>query len=194
MGYTTEFKGVLKFKSEPTTKELASLNKLFRDEDLQLELAEDFSGIQWDGSEKCYDMPDKVNRVIESGFPLTSQLEAQGEERNDRWLLVIGDDGRAHKQEIKATGVQVACPHCSDVFSIESHRLECVTAGHSKFWEVLVVGNSVLTRWGKIGTKGQQPAEPDMFRDESDALAHAAELIKAKTTKNDPGERYVQIF
>ena len=185
MGYTTQFTGVLQFGANVTVQQLGQLNQLFRDEDLQLELADDFSGIQWDGSEKLYDMPDKVNRIIDAlGIALTGQLEAQGEERNDRWLLKIGKDGRAFKEEIKRDAIVIDCSHCGDSLDFEMHRLEHTEDGHNKFWEVITVGDAIITRWGKIGTKGQSQSAQS-----KDAAGESRSLIESKLAKG-----YTQII
>ncbi len=59
MGYTTRFKGVLKFKTEPTVKELAHLKKVmatdFPDGYCDLVITDDFTGLEWDThTEKTY--------------------------------------------------------------------------------------------------------------------------------------------
>lgn len=79
MGYTTQFEGILKFETPVTTEVLAELSKylgkdrrdilgcddetIYQDGKygtywyyIDFELAPDFSGIQWNGSEKSYDM------------------------------------------------------------------------------------------------------------------------------------------
>jgi hypothetical protein len=143
MGYQTEFKGQLSFNRELTGSELAFLKSMFwiDDDDLakgewvvpedkphyvQLELSPDFSGIQWDGSEKFYKAVEAVNFVILNmrhrypDFALTGRLQAQGEEFEDRWELVIGEDGLAHQVDLPAPGQVVKCPHCEEKFSLDS--------------------------------------------------------------------------
>lgn len=113
MGYTTKFKGELKFTTKLTPKQLTKI-KSFLGEDcrnhpewnknnltyIDLELLDDLSGLKWNGSEKTYDLVEKVNLIIEemqkeySQFGLTGKLIAQGEDIEDRWCLKI-IDGKA---------------------------------------------------------------------------------------------------
>lgn len=138
MGYTTTFKGELKFTKELTGSQLAKL-KGFLGEDcrnhpewdggnmtyIDLELLDDFSGIQWDGSEKTYDLEKKVNLVIKQmqseypDFGLEGKLRAQGEDIEDAWWLVIVN-GVAVRKDIELTGRKIECPHCGEHFILES--------------------------------------------------------------------------
>ena len=135
MGYSTEFKGVLKFKKELFSSELAKLNKFINGNDLwefgykkedykwryiDLKLTDDFSGLMWNGAEKTYGMEGSVNFLIDkSGIDLQLEGEflAQGEDYDDRWRLII-KDGRALKIVIPKTGEKVTCPLCNGVFML----------------------------------------------------------------------------
>ncbi len=139
MGYTTHFKGALSFVTEPHACQLAAINAMCGEDcrnhpeweatglyHIDLELTSDFSGIQWDGSEKTYDMDELVNLVIRQmrkrwpDFGLTGSLLAQGEDVEDRWSLVIGDDGMAKKVSLAVSGQIITCPHCEARFEFES--------------------------------------------------------------------------
>lgn len=140
MGYTTTFKGQLNFTTELNGKQLKKL-KSYLGEDcrqhpewgendftyIDLELTEDFTGIQWDGSEKTYDLEGKVNLVIHEmqkeypDFGLEGYLTAQGERFDDRWTVAIVD-GRAVKQTILLKGQKVTCPHCHEDFILEDKK------------------------------------------------------------------------
>ena len=140
MGYTTTFSGELKFKNDLSNKALGKL-KSFLGEDcrdhpewgrtdltyIDLELTDDFSGIKWDGSEKTYDLVDKINLLItEMGkeypeFGLEGELLAQGEDFKDRWMLVM-ENGEAKHREIKIVGKEVECPHCGEKFILEKKK------------------------------------------------------------------------
>ena len=133
MGYSTTFKGVLKFKAEPTVSVLRAL-KTWLGEDLRelapeyaeknqvnyidLELTEDFAGLQWSGAEKTYGLVAAVNWIIDmmrdqvlADFTLTGELTAQGEDADDRWILrMVG--GRAVEIKIPVTGEKMTCPEC----------------------------------------------------------------------------------
>jgi hypothetical protein len=139
MGYTTTFTGSLLFTSEPTAKQLAKLNSMFgedcRDHKewetgtglyyVDLKLTDEFTGIEWNGAEKTYDLDKLVNVVIREmrkefpEFGLTGTLLAQGEDAEDRWQLVIGDDGLAQRIKVQIVGTKVKCPSCEHSFFIE---------------------------------------------------------------------------
>ncbi len=137
MGYTTRFSGKLGFVNEPTASQLAALNAMFGEDCrkhpewnapglyyIDLALTDDFSGLEWNGAEKTYDLDKMVNVVITQmrkkwpGFGLTGSLLAQGEDIEDRWTLTIGPDGMAHKAELAVAGSIVTCPHCSHRFEL----------------------------------------------------------------------------
>ena len=142
MGYSTDFTGELTFVNDPTAKQLAKL-KSFMGEDcrdhpewgsknytyIDLEITEDFTGIQWDGSEKTYDLPEKINMIIREmredfpNFGLEGKLEASGESFDDRWYLVMVN-GVATKKEIVLTGTKVTCPHCEEEFILNDENSE----------------------------------------------------------------------
>lgn len=132
MGYTTRFEGVLRFARDLTTAELRILNSILgedcRDHPewgadcdvawIDLEITGDFSGLKWNGAEKSYFMEKQVNTVIRAmrtrvpDFALVGVLHAQGEDLEDRWDLVIGDDGLVRKVPNPPKGIRIECPHC----------------------------------------------------------------------------------
>lgn len=141
MGYSTEFTGELRFTSEATAKQLSALAGICgqdcRDHPewdardlyyIDLELTQDFGGLRWSGAEKTYDLEKIVNLVLRvmraqwPDFSLTGTLLAQGEEFDDRWQLVMGEDGQAHKVPVVLTGKIVTCPHCDRRFELEAGR------------------------------------------------------------------------
>jgi hypothetical protein len=138
MGYSTDFKGELKFATPISSEALGYLNGFLgkdrRDIGLggddiyaqgyssywyhvDYELLDDFSGIKWNDSEKSYDMVGIANFLIDkmkekyTDFGLTGKLIAQGEDIDDRWELVI-ENGRAVKKETRPSGSAIICPHC----------------------------------------------------------------------------------
>lgn len=139
MGYSTKFKGSLKFTEELTASQLAKLKRFFGEDcrdhpewigtsDLSyidLKFLEDFSGIEWDGAEKTYSLEKLVNVVILNmrqeypAFGLSGKLAAQGESFDDRWELVIGEDGLAHHINVVIVGTKLTCPHCEEQFVLE---------------------------------------------------------------------------
>ncbi|KAF1006746.1 MAG: hypothetical protein GAK28_02422 [Luteibacter sp.] len=141
MGYNTRFNGTLTFTSEPSAAQLAKLNT-FLGEDcrehpewnaggkasyIDLVIARDFSGLEWDtGTEKTYGLEESVNVIVREmrkewpSFGLAGTLIAQGEDFDDRWALVMGEDGFASRQPIAIAGNVVQCPHCKQKFAVES--------------------------------------------------------------------------
>lgn len=137
MGYSTEFKGELRFTKELTAKQLAKI-KTFLGEDcrehpewgnvglsyIDLELTDDFDGLKWNGSEKTYDLVEKVNLLIDNvkkkypDFGLSGNLVAQGEDLEDRWVLSI-ENGKAVERKTAIKGRKVTCPHCDEEFLLE---------------------------------------------------------------------------
>lgn len=140
MGYTTTFKGQLSFTTELTASQLVKLNSIlgedcrdhpeWKKKDLgyiQFELTKDFTGIQWDGSEKFYDAVDITNLVIElmkkeyPNFGLKGKLAAQGEDSDDRWFLLI-QDGKAVKEDIPLATDEIICPECNHLFKLSEAK------------------------------------------------------------------------
>lgn len=134
MGYNTTFTGVLKFTNDPTARQLARLKPMFCEDNqkfggnnhgyIDLRLADDFSGLEWeDETEKTYDLEKNVNVVIDfmqkefPDFGLEGELLAQGEEPDDRWRLVIVD-GRSQRIEWPRVGDKMICPGCGHKFFI----------------------------------------------------------------------------
>ena len=132
MGYNTDFSGVLTYKNPITDEELEYLNT-FMDEDCRdhpewgrtdltwIDLMCDEDGIQWNGSEKTYDLVEKINLIIDQmrkkfpGFELEGALEAKGEKFDDYWILDI-EDGRAVMKTAKIVVNDEInyCPHCGE--------------------------------------------------------------------------------
>lgn len=139
MGYSTDFYGTLKFTEDLTGSQLAYLKTFFGEDPgdhpewikpdsnygyLQYELTKDFSGIEWDGSEKFYYAVEACNLIIANMkakyplFGLTGSLEARGEEVGDVWTLAI-IDGKAKHVDRLNVGDTVTCPHCQEKFLLE---------------------------------------------------------------------------
>ncbi len=136
MGYTTTFTGKLEFTDAVKPKMLAliksvefadlrELDPTYEDDHdvsyLQFRITDDFSGIEWDGSEKWYGAVACVNWLIAfvrrefPKFSLKGQMCAQGEDAADRWILRMVD-GVATKVETPPTGRTVECPDCGATF------------------------------------------------------------------------------
>lgn len=145
MGYSTKFTGILLFTNPLTIPQLKRLENILdtdlRDLDeetklrlniltdlsyVDLRIDKDYTGLEWDGAEKTYDLDEIVNvllRYMQEIFPdfgLKGKLFAQGEDIEDRWWLNINESGRAEKIIIEMTGKKITCPHCEEEFYLES--------------------------------------------------------------------------
>jgi len=140
MWYCTTFTGQLKFPTDMTIPCL-TLVKSFLGKDcrehpewghpeltyIDLTLTDDLSGLEWDWSEKTYDLPEKINLIITEvrkhypNFTLTGQLNAQGEDFDDRWILEFASDGSglAVSTPLVISGKVIKCPHCDEKFQLE---------------------------------------------------------------------------
>lgn len=139
MGYSTEFIGELLFTKELKASEIVKI-KSFLGQDcrnhpewnakqlthIDLELTDDFTGLKWDGSEKTYDLVEKVNLIITmmrkdySDFGLSGSLLAQGEDIHDKWMLSIDNNGKAIESKIDFKIDKITCPHCQKDFILET--------------------------------------------------------------------------
>jgi hypothetical protein len=138
MGYTTEFRGALKFVPELNARQLAKVKSFFGEDVrkhpewgrsnlyyIHLAFLDDFSGIEWDGTENSYDMVEQVNLIIKEmrkewpEFGLEGKFLAQGEDIEDRWELQIAD-GWAVEKKMPLIGQKVRCPHCHNDFTLEA--------------------------------------------------------------------------
>lgn len=138
MGYTTQFQGVIKIKPELTASQIKFIESMFGDmrqwnpsdakkldlTHFDFEFDNDLSGIQWNGAEKFYDA-DKcieylINKTVEKYPDLVFNgiLQAQGEDYDDRWQLIVKDN-KVSRKEIKLKGQKVTCPHCEEDFVLE---------------------------------------------------------------------------
>lgn len=106
MGYTTTFSGKVSIVPPASAGLTAEVNAFcegdHRDssgfnEYYDLEVSHDGTSIHWTGAEKSYEMDSKMRKLIDkffkpNGHVLNGTMEAQGEESNDRWALVVKDN------------------------------------------------------------------------------------------------------
>jgi hypothetical protein len=146
MGYSTDFYGSLDF-TQPLTPDQKLKLKEFLGEDIRdhedwtkgtefedkwltnidLRLTEDMKGLEWDESEKTYDLVEKVNlilfhmRKLWSDFGLKGRMDARGESSDDTWVLAIDDSGKAIciDAPVLAVDTKITCPHCQTDFKLE---------------------------------------------------------------------------
>lgn len=153
MGYSTEFTGEMKFKTELSASQLAKV-KSFLDEDIRehpewqgsvvpndawiyyikLEFLDDFSGLRWSGVEKTNGLHAMLNLItleMRKEYPdfcLEGSMMAQGEDVEDRWQIIIDDTGMAQKIDIVIMGSRVTCPHCEQEFILEGQEVQEIEA------------------------------------------------------------------
>lgn len=134
MGYSTHYEGVLKFTCEMNGNDFARLSSYLGEDVkhhpewgvegglgyeyyIKLELADDFSGVQWDESEKTDGMVEVINFLIDEmrktkpDFGFEGEMLAQGEDVGDVWRLVIVD-GRAKAVDVILKKEDIVCPNC----------------------------------------------------------------------------------
>jgi len=147
MGYSTQFNGKLEFTSEITGPQLLGLSKILgkdrRDHPawpkvggndywffVDLQVTEDFTGLEWDGAEKAYGMVEVVNTILAimrkdfPGFGLEGRLDAQGEDIGDVWALEVSEGGTARKVPYELQGRRVECPRCHEEFVLDGTLVE----------------------------------------------------------------------
>lgn len=144
MGYSTDFIGILEFKHNITVPEIVKLKTFFgenpddhpewkkREGDrygyLQYELTDNMKGLEWDGNEKFYYAVEALNLIIDNmkaefpDFELEGELQAQGEDMDDRWVLAIVD-GQAVRRDVVISGEIYECPHCDEKFRLSDAKL-----------------------------------------------------------------------
>ena len=135
MGYNTDFRGELKFTEELKASQLAFLKNVlgadvrehpeWKDEHgltyVDLQFLDDFSGIQWDGGEKTYDMDKLIELIIRvmreqwPEFGLKGKLLAQGEDIEDRYEIHV-DVNKVETKDVLIDGAIIECPHCGQKF------------------------------------------------------------------------------
>lgn len=136
MGYSTEFTGELLFVEDPLASQLKFIKSMCgedcRDHDdwdtrdmtyLDVELTDNWNGIRWDGSEKTYELTEKINFMIKhirTQFPdfkgFKGEMVANGEEMDDNWIIKCNEDGTVYQEDLHIVGKYVKCPHCDHKF------------------------------------------------------------------------------
>jgi hypothetical protein len=111
MGYTTKFKGELTFGIPLRFEQHIKLEKILGEDVrehpewgvskdsymsyVDLEITKGLTGLQWDGSEKTYEMPELIAlviRLMQEDFPefsLSGKFAAQGEEIGDYYEIIV---------------------------------------------------------------------------------------------------------
>ena len=137
MGYNTNFDGILKFKHEPTGKELAKLKTILGQDcrnhkewetdctdSIDLMLTDDFSGVTWDESEKTYNLDKSINilttqmRKKYSNFCLQGTLTAVND-YGEHFKIILDENGFAECFVSPVLGDDIECPCCKEKFILK---------------------------------------------------------------------------
>jgi DNA ligase-1 len=112
------------------------------------------------------------------------ELSEAGVPRFPSWVGIRVDAVVKPPQPIPDTSTLKA-PTTQSANVIKPRYFEFVQDNSSKFWEVSQAGNTMTTRWGRIGSNGQSKAKT--LRDQQAAADAVANLIEEKI-----GEGYVE--
>jgi DNA ligase-1 len=103
-------------------------------------------------------------------------------------LVVVPEDPpkkkavKAAKSEPESVSVPTPVSRGGTTMTTMTKRyFECVEGSASKFWEVWIDGNEVVTQWGKIGTPGRETRKP--FPDAAKTQKEYDKLVAEKTSK-----------
>ena len=136
MWYSTDFQWQLDIHKNAQHEELNELESFMwadmREHDewdswyltwVDLELHREDLVITWDGSEKTYDLVEKINFIIQHMlkkypfFELTWTMYANWEEHDDVWMIVM-ENNVAVREEMVTVWTKITCPHCEKKFKI----------------------------------------------------------------------------
>lgn len=139
MGYDTNYAGTMFFVEELTGKQIAFLDKILgedcRDHNdwqpeagdmthIDLEMDEDYAGLVWNGSEKSYDMGDKLNLIVKlmrrqwPSFGFAGKMQARDDETD--YNIISKDDGFVEVVPLTLiTGRCIHCPECGHEFNVD---------------------------------------------------------------------------
>ena len=99
MGYSTDYMGKLSFKNKLTEQEYNTFcefkEKLEEDKGFEFDVTEDLLYMEWDCTEKTYDVPERLESFIKAmldinnDFELNGELLCQGENIYDRYKIKV---------------------------------------------------------------------------------------------------------
>lgn len=132
-------------------------------------------------SDRERDNPPAVGATVSFRY---QELSETGVPRFPSWVGVRLDapsklpQSTAHAPETTISAPQASVSTIGTAGS-KPRYFEFVQGTSSKFWEVSQTGNSMTTRWGRIGSNGQ--CKTKTFPDEKSATSALAKLIEEKT-------------
>lgn len=103
----------------------------------------------------------------------------EGDTKEVGGVTYVLKNGRWHK--VGAETVTPVAPAAPQKVAVEQFTYENTTEGHNKFWSVYVVGNKLVTTYGKIGTKGSSSSKE--YPDAAGAQKGMAKLFLEKMKK-----------
>lgn len=127
MGYTTDFDGTIEVVPPLTKEDAQYLYDFSEIRHQEVSIGGDFPGIWcqwvaidhhlgnsaigWDESEKFYSSAEWMKYIIDNilapkGYMLNGEIEAQGEDPEDRWRLVVINN-KVFRQQAKVTFLQL---------------------------------------------------------------------------------------
>ncbi len=138
MGYTTQFQGEIKITPELNASQIKFIKGMYGDmrdwspsnakllglDYFQWELTDSLDSLKWDGGEKFYSADKCMEYIIEKSVEKYPELkfngiiQAQGEEFNDRWQLIVKNN-KVTRKDIELKGQKVTCPYCEEDFILE---------------------------------------------------------------------------
>ncbi len=114
------------------------------------------------------------------------ELSEAGVPRFPSWVGVRHDVAVKESKPIVTTKPEAVAPvSISSAGGSKPRHFEFVEGTSSKFWEVSQSGNTMTTRWGRIGSAGQSKTKT--FADDQTAIDAMTDLIEDKT-----GEGYIE--
>lgn len=99
MGYTTTFIGKIKFDRPLDAEDSWEISDYIADsgDNIDWEVCDGGQALRWNGMEKSYFMPEKLENLIHKffvpmGYALNGKMLAQGESPGDVWKLIVKDN------------------------------------------------------------------------------------------------------
>ncbi|HQX52355.1 MAG TPA: DUF5724 domain-containing protein [Planctomycetaceae bacterium] len=108
-------------------------------------------------------------------------LDQLGAAANRRKAITIAAPTGKSNAKSATPGKTAQEQSSSAVLGSTIRHLEFVEGNSKKFWEIELNGNTVTTKWGRIGTNGQSKTKS--FADESKAKTEYDKLLKEKISK-----------
>lgn len=110
------------------------------------------------------------------GAPLEARTKATPEQASSG-----KPKGNKKKSSRSSTSKLAKASRKSNTTSASKRRFEFSDDKSNKFWEIEIAGDTITTKWGRLGSKGQSKTKT--YADDSKAQAAFEKLIDGKTSK-----------